>query len=245
MEKLMQIHEVSKLTGLSIRTLQYYDSIGLLLPSEYTQAGYRMYGTKELEKLQQIMLFKELEFSLKDIKRMLKAPDFDREKAITQQIEPLTLKREQLDRLIEFARKIKKSGAYSMDFDAFDTSKIDEYTKKAKEQWGQTTAYKEFEEKSEGWTKEDTKDITKSFMKLFEEFGTIKDSAPSSPKAQAQVKKLQDYITNHFYTCTNEILSSLGQMYASGGEFTENIDKAGGKGTAEFAAAAIDFYTKN
>ena len=90
---MMTVNEVSKLTGVSIRTLQYYDKIGLLHPAKYTEAGYRLYDDAALETLQQILLFRELEFPLKDIKEIISSPDFDRSKALEQQIELLKLKR--------------------------------------------------------------------------------------------------------------------------------------------------------
>lgn len=129
-----------------------------------------------------------------------------------------------------------------MDFSAFDTRKIDEYSERAKEQWGKTEAYKQFEEKSKDWTEETTKDIANDFMKMFVVFGSMKEKDPASAEVQEQVKKLQDYITEHFYNCTTQILSGLGRMYNGGGEFTENIDKAGGEGTADFTAKAIEIY---
>ena len=95
---MMTVNEVSRLTGVSIRTLQYYDKIGLLKPTEYTTAGYRLYDNRALEKLQQILLFRELEFSLKDIKQIMDAPGFDRQKALEQQIEVLILKKQQKKR---------------------------------------------------------------------------------------------------------------------------------------------------
>ena len=238
----MTVKEVSKLSGVSIRTLHYYDIIGLLQPTEVTDAGYRLYGDAALERLQQILLFRELEFPLKEIKGILDAPSFDRNKALEQQIELLVLKKEHLENLINFARGIKKIGVKHMDFTAFDTRKIDEYSERAKEQWGKTEAYKEFEEKSKDWTEDTTKDIVNDFMKIFVVFGSMKEKQPADAEVQAQVKKLQDYITEHFYNCTTQILSGLGRMYTAGGEFTENIDKAGGVGTAEFTARAIEIY---
>lgn len=239
---MMTVHEVSKLTGVSIRTLQYYDTIGLLKPDQYTESRYRLYDDTVLEKLQQILLFKELEFPLKEIKEIMDAPNFDRSKALEQQIELLTLKKEHLENLIDFARGIKWLGVKKMDFTVFDTRKMDEYVKSAKEQWGKTAQYKEFEQKARNWTKEDEVNMTNDFMKLFEEFGTMKELSPAEEKVQAQVKKLQDYITEHFYQCTNPILLSLGKMYSGGGDFTENIDKVGGEGTAEFTCKAIEVY---
>lgn len=90
---MMTVNNVSKLTGVSIRTLQYYDKIGLLHPAEHTEAGYRLYDDTALERLQQILLFRELEFSLKEIQAILQSPDFDRDKALEQQIELLSLKK--------------------------------------------------------------------------------------------------------------------------------------------------------
>jgi len=145
---MMTVHEVSKFAGVSIRTLQYYDKIGLLHPTGYTDAGYRLYDDADLERLQQILLYRELEFPLKDIREIMNCPDFDRSKALEQQIELLTLKKEHLDHLIKFALGIKMLGVKHMDFSAFDKSKLDEYARQAKEQWGNTSEYKEFAEKS-------------------------------------------------------------------------------------------------
>lgn len=241
---MMTVNEVSKLTGVSICTLQYYDTIGLLKPSKYTESGYRLYDDTALERLQQILLFKELEFPLKEIKEIIDAPDFDRSKALEQQIELLTMKKEHLENIINFARKIKMSGVKNMDFSVFDTKKIDEYAKRAKEQWGKTPEYKEFEEKAKNRSSEEQKSMINEFMNLFVEFGQMKTLNPADQGVQMQVKKLQDYITEHFYHCTDQILSGLGKMYSAGGEFTDNIDHAGGQGTAAFVTQAIDIYCK-
>ena len=241
---MMTVNEVSKLTGVSIRTLQYYDKIGLLKPAEYTESGYRLYDDAALEKLQQILLFRELEFPLKDIKEIVNRSDFDKTKALEQQIELLELKKEHIENLLTMCKYLKKRGVRYLNFTAFDSSKLDEYSKKAKEQWGQTPAYKEFSEKSKNWTKEYETGLMNDFMKYFEEFGTMKEMDPASDEVQAQVKKVQDFITENMYTCTNDILRGLGAGYAAGGEFTENIDKMGGKGTAEFIYEAIKIYCK-
>ena len=241
---MMTVNEVSKLTGVSIRTLQYYDKIGLLRPAQYTDAGYRLYDDAALETLQQILLFRELEFPLKDIGEIIGSPDFDRSKALEQQIELLTLKKEHIENLIDLARGIQLLGVRHLKFDAFDTKKIDEYAAQAKASWGNTPAYKEFEEKSKGRTKEQDRDISLGMMDIFAEFGAIRTTDPASEEAQALVKKLQDYITENFYTCTDEILNGLGKMYSGGGEFTKNIDSYGGEGTAEFAHQAIEIYCK-
>lgn len=242
-KKMMIVNEVSRLTGVSIRTLQYYDKIGLLPPADYTEVGYRLYDDETLQKLQIILLFRELEFPLKDIRRIIESPVFDREKALEQQIHILELKKEHIENLIDLARGVKKSGVKDMtDFTAFDTAKIDDYIAKAREYWGDTAAFKEFEEKNADRTSEENAGINTELMKIFAQFGGMKDMDPASPKVQKQVKKLQDYITDKFYKCTNTILSSLGHAYSAEGEMNWNIDKAGGKGTGEFVDKAIQIY---
>ena len=229
---MMTVHEVSKISGVSIRALHHYDNIGLLPATDVTEAGYRLYNKAALERLQHILLFKELEFPLKDIKEILDSPDFDRSKALEQQIHLLELRKEHLQNLIDLARGIKMIGVKLMSFEAFDTRKIDEYATQAKASWGKTEAYKEFEKKSEGRSKEAQQKLNVEMMSIFAEFGKIRDKAPDSEEATALAKKLQDHITEHYYTCTDEILLSLGTMYAGGGDFTTNIDNVGGEGTA-------------
>ena len=240
---MMTVHEVSRLTGVSIRTLQYYDRIGLLPPAEYTEAGYRLYDDTALETLQQILLFRELEFPLKEIRRIIQSPAFDRGRALEQQVELLELKKERLDRLIALARGIQTTGVTNnMDFSAFDTKKLDEYAARAKEAWGETPAYREFEQKAKGRTDTETRELNRQMLAIFADFGAIRDQDPAGEEAQGLVRRLQDFITAHYYKCTGRIPSGLGQMYAAGGEMTENIDRAGGNGTAEFASRAIRIY---
>ena len=115
------ISQVAKLTGVSIRALQYYDEIGLLKPSKLTAAGYRMYDDDALQTLQQILFFKELGFPLKEIKQILEQPDFDRTAAFKKQKELFLLKRSRLDRLIQLLEHLEKGEQY-MSFKEFDLS---------------------------------------------------------------------------------------------------------------------------
>lgn len=236
---MMTVHEVSKISGVSIRALHHYDNIGLLPATDVTDAGYRLYDETALERLQHILLFKELEFPLKDIKDILDSPDFERSKALEQQIHLLELRKQHLENMIDLACGIKMIGVKPMSFEAFDTRKIDEYAAQAKASWGKTDAYKEYEKKSEGRSKETQQKLNVEMMSIFADFGKIKELSPDSKDAVALAKKLQDHITEHYYTCTDEILLGLGTMYAGGGDLTTNIDKVGGEGTAVFACEAI------
>ncbi len=142
---------------------------------------------------------------------------------------------------LELVKKIKQELSRER-FAAFDTRKMDEYTRQARAVWGTTDAYKEYEQKSKDWTRADRTDIHRQMLDIFREFGEIRKSEPGSTEAQVLVKKLQDFISEKMYTCTNDILSGLGRMYGSGGDFTANIDRAGGEGTAQFACDAIQIY---
>ena len=129
-----------------------------------------------------------------------------------------------------------------MELDPFDMSGTGEYADRAKARWGDTDAYREYEERTAGRSEAETRDAAAGLMEILAGFGELKDRPASDPAVTAQAEALRDYITAHFYTCTPEILAGLGELYAAGGEFTESIDRAGGEGTAAFAAEAIAYY---
>lgn len=239
---MMTVKEVSNISGVSIRTLHHYDAIGLLKPTQITDSSYRLYDDEALERLQMILLFKEFGFPLKAIGKILDAPDFDRNRALEQQIELLNLRKEHLENLINFARGIKIAGVRYLDFTAFDTKKIDDYAVQAKLTYGKTEAYKEFEQKSTDRSIEKENEIASALMDLFRRIGALQNETPDCKSVQALVEELRGFITTHYYKCTLPILKSLGDMYAGGGTMTENIDNAGGRGTGAFTKAAIDIY---
>lgn len=228
------VKEISRLTGISVRTLHYYDEINLLKPTQTTDSGYRLYDDTALERLHSILLFRELQFPLKEIKVILDSPDFDKQTALKEQIKLLELQRNRLDEIIASAREILTKGAENMSFSAFDKTEIEKYADEVKQKWGHTEAYKEFEQKHFSPT-----DKIDELMQIFAEIGKIKHLSPDSAEAQDLVKKLQNFITENYYTCTDEILKGLGQMYILDERFKNNIDKAGGLGTAEFTAKII------
>lgn len=238
------VKEVSRLTGVSVRTLHHYDSIGLLKPARVTDAGYRLYDDAAIGRLQTILLFRELQFPLREIKEIMDSPEFDPVSALEQQIKMLELQRNHLNALISHARQIQKTGVMDMNFEPFDNSEMDEYAAQAKAKWGKTDAYKEFDQKIKGKTQAQIKTTGDALMDIFVALGAIRHLPPDSGEAQDLIAKLQNFITEHYYTCIPQILRGLGQMYISGDSMTENIDKAGGEGTAEFAHKAIEIYTK-
>ena len=234
------VKEVSRITGVSVRTLHHYDAIGLLRPTQVTESGYRLYDDTALQRLQIILFFRELEFPLQEIKDILDTPNFDPREALADQIHLLELQKQHLENLIAHARKIHKTGVIDLNFKAFDKHEMDAYAAEAKAKWGKTEAYQEYEKKSSG------KDAQygDALMAIFAEIGAVRHLDPASEEVQALVSKIQNHITAHFYNCTKPILAGLGQMYVSDQRFRENIDRAGGEGCAEFAAKAMEIYCK-
>lgn len=235
------VKEMSALTGISVRTLHYYDQIGLLKPSRKSEAGYRLYDDKALETLRQLLFFREFDIPLREIKAILEDPALDRDRILRMQRNMLLAERERVDRLIGSIDDILK-GEDNMDFSAFDPIKWDEYAKEAKERWGGSAEYREFEERQKGRSTEDDRAAVREFMAIFTEFGALREEHASAEAVRAQVKKLQGYITEHFYACSDKVLAGLGRMYAENGEMAENIDRAAGEGAAAFISEAIGAY---
>ena len=232
------VKEVSKLTGVSVRTLHHYDAIGLLKPTEVTEAGYRLYDDTALSRLQNILLFRELQFPLKEIKAILDSSSFDPLEALTQQIELLELQYKHIGELLSFAREIQKKG--EMNFHVFDKSEIKQYKAEAKAKWGHTKEYQEYAQKQKSGY--DFSETTSQLMNLFIEIGALRQLSPADKAVQEKIDALRSFITSNYYTCNTEIFRGLGQMYVNDERFKHNIDNAGGEGTAEFVKQAIEIY---
>lgn len=240
----LTVHEVAKRCGVSIRTLHYYDQLGLLKAGEVTQAGYRLYTEKELARLQQILFLRELDIPLKDVPALLTKAENEREAMLRKHIQLLTLKRDHYAGLIDLCEKLLQ-GECSIDFTPFDQKEIEsmkaEYAKEAKERWGQTEAYQESQKRQAKQTREEQTSMEAEQNEIFAAFASAVGEKPSSSGVQALVKRWQDHITKWHYPCTKEILSSLGQMYAGDERFQQSLD-AFGKGTAALMSQAIEAY---
>ena len=239
----MLIKEFAEFTGVSVRTLHYYDEIDLLPPAFVDKdSGYRFYDENSLLRMQEILFYRELEFPLKSIKEILSSPNYDKNKALNEQKRLLTLKKERLERLISAIDGAVK-GENIMK--AFDNSEFEKYKAEAQEKWGSTDAYKEHQEKTKNYTKQKWNDLAEGMDQIMAEFALCMKhgEAPDSAKTQTLVKALQRHITENYYLCTNEILAGLGQMYVGDERFKNNIDKHA-DGTAEFICEAIEVYCK-
>ena len=237
----MQIKEFAEVTGVSVRTLHYYDEIGLLVPAFVEQnTGYRYYDETSLLRMQEILFYRELDFSLKSIGEILAAPDYNRNKALEEQKKLLMLKKERLERLI-LAIDDAVKGEYIMR--AFDNSEFESYKSEVKAKWGQTDAYKEHAEKTKNYSKQKWDTLAEGMNHIMGEFAVCmkKGKMSDSEEAQSLVKMLKNHITENYYLCTNEILDGLGKMYGADERFKNNIDKHA-YGTAAFISEAIAVY---
>ena len=239
----MLIKEFAEFAGVSVRTLHYYDEIGLLVPAFVDRAtGYRYYDESSVLRMQEILFYRELDFSLKSIGEILSSPNYDTRKSLEEQKILLTLKKERLERLISSIDDAMK-GANIMR--AFDNSEFEKYKVEAQEKWGKTDAYKQHAEKTKDYSKQKWNALTGEMDRIMAEFAFCmkKSERPDSAEAQNLVKMLQNHISENYYLCTNEILLGLGQMYIADERFKNNIDKHA-NGTAAFICEAIAVYCR-
>ena len=237
----MQIKEFAEVTGVSVRTLHYYDEIGLLQPAEVDRfTGYRFYDEQSLLRMQEILFYRELDFSLKSIGEILSSPNYNKEMALKEQKKLLALKKERLERLISAIDHAVK-GENVMN--AFDNHEFETYKAEAQERWGKTDAYREHAVKTKDYGKDKWNSLAADMDIMFGEFALCMKNgvAPDAEESQSLVKKLQDHITENYYVCTKEILFGLGQMYVADERFKNNIDKHA-DGTAAFVGEALACY---
>ena len=240
------VKQVADLTGLSVRTLHHYDTIGLFKPSKYSESGYRLYSDEDLEVLQQILFFKELDFPLKEIESIIKNPNFNREKALLNHKNLLTLKRNRLNKLIRLVDKTLK-GDDSMSFSEFDVSEIEklqkEYADEAKEMYGNTDKYKMFQEKTKNYSKSDWANLYEKIEVIFKKFASVMDKGETSEEAKNLVNEWKNFISENLYDCDSETLLGLSKLYTDDKRFTKNIDKHK-KGLADFISKSIQIHCK-
>lgn len=247
------INKLAKIAGVSTRTLRYYDQIGLLKPSRIDSSNYRIYGSKDVEKLQQIMFYRELGFELSQIKKMLNAPSFDSQKALYEHLAVLQKKRMRINQLIKNISKTidNKKGLVDMTdkekFEGFKQKMLDENEKKygdeARKKYG-SDSIDSSNEKFKGMTQQQYRD----FEELSNEFNTTLKSAiatgdPSGELAQKACDLHKKWLL-HFWadgTYSKESHKALAQTYVDDKRFTEYYEKIA-PGAAKFLRDAINIY---
>lgn len=237
------ISEAARRTGVSVRTLRYYDQIGLLKPSEVSPAGYRYYDGPAMDTLQQILFYRELGVPLEQIGRILHAPDYDRTQALLRHRQLLLMKQQRLDDMLRLVDETIGGTVMYQDTPKPTQAQLDavkaEYAREAAERWGNTEAFFESREKHAAYTPEQEEQIKADMEDIFRAFAASGD--PAGPEAQALVRRWQEHITQYHYRCTDSILACLGQMYVNDPRFQDYLDQYG-PNTARRLSDAIAVY---
>lgn len=238
------VKAVADIAGISVRALHHYDAIGLLKPADLSAAGYRLYSRADLERLQQILLFRELGFALGDIREVIERPGFDRDQALRKHRQLLVERRDRLTALIESVDRtlttMERGG--TMDeksmFDGFDQSR---YEEEARQRWGRTDAYKESTRRAKLYTKDDWTAIKAEWGAIESGLAALMDGSPADPAVQTLVERHRRLITDRFYDCTLEIYRGLAEMYVADDRFAAHYE-AIRPGMAGFMRAAMLAY---
>lgn len=240
----LTVSELAKLTGVTVRTLHHYDEIGLLCPSKRTRAGYRLYGDSEVERLQQILLFRELGLGLDAIRDALDSAS-SLEALLNQHHEVLLTKRAKLDAMIAAVevrlrrgrKAIMTNDEIKAMFSGFDPEK---YEVEAKARWGNTDAYKESARRTKGYTKEDWERYREEAKRVDDALvALMRANVPvTAPEVQQQVLEHRLLIDRWFYPCGTEMHKDLGAMYVADERFKANLDRHA-PGYAKYLSDAI------
>ena len=241
----LQVKEVAKLTGVSVRTLHYYDEINLLTPNKLS-SGYRQYEEHHLERLQQILFFKNIGFSLKNIKKIIDDPEFNQLEALQLHKKMLMEKRKQIDKLLENVNKTinHQKGEIQMTqeekFLGFDFSK-NEYEQEARERWGDK-AVDASNERINKMAYSEESEFKQQFNQIYRDLANMRKLAPDAKEVQEKIGEWYAML-NKIGTYSYEAFASLGEMYVADERFTKNIDQFG-EGLAQFMKEAMEIYAK-
>ncbi|HEX8699064.1 MAG TPA: MerR family transcriptional regulator [Myxococcaceae bacterium] len=229
----LTVSQVAKLAGVSVRALHHYDEIGLLRPSGRSEAGYRLYEQPDLQRLQQVLFFKELGFPLEEITRIVRDPAFDVRAALRMQRQLLTERATRVQALIQAVdaalESIERGTVMTKEemFEVFGDFDPTKYEAEARERWGQTEAYRESARRTQRYTKKDWEQIKSEGDHLHKELAARLEEgrAPTDVEVMALAEQHRNYIGRWFYPCSPEMHRGLGELYVSDSRFTENIDR--------------------
>jgi MerR family transcriptional regulator, thiopeptide resistance regulator len=245
------IYTVKKLAdfaGVSVRTLHYYDEVGILQPESRSTGGYRYYGEEAVVRLQQIMFFRELGFGLDEIKKILSSPDFDVIAALQSHQTLLMKKAERIVELLATVNKtIKKlKGKVKMQiqeyYKGFTDEQIEKYRQEVRQRWGEKTLH-ESEDRVIKMGKEKFSELQAEGGKIFQSISDNMSTGHDSDLVQAQVAEWRRWLEN-FHHYSNEAALGVGQAYSQHPEFAKFFQKYH-KDLPEFLTKAIEYYFAN
>jgi DNA-binding transcriptional MerR regulator len=232
------VGEVAKLAHVSVRTLHHYDAIGLLAPSGRTDAGYRLYTDRDLERLQQVLFYRELGFALEDAQRMLDAKDYDRAKALASQRALLA------ERLARMQRTLALVDETIAAMERGDTmtkeAMFDAFADEAKAKWGDTPEYAEAQKRTKRYSKEDWAAIRAEMEAIEAAYAeALADGAsPIDARARDLAERHRRHIDRWYYPCSRAMHAALGNMYVADARFAAHYDQRR-EGLAQFVCDAI------
>lgn len=246
----MNIKEAARLTGLSVRTLQHYDNIGLLVPERNSENDYRIYSAEDMAKLQQILLFRECGLPLEQIGNILSHPSYSREDALAMQREYLLGEKRRIEAMLKTldhtldALKGGKEMTAEEQFEGFKFTRDNPYEEEARQRWGDEAVDKSnayIQSKSD----KDMSDIQEKMNAMFAGLAELRDTDPAGDVAQEAMEQMYNFMNGSFgVKYSYEAFAGLGAMYIADSRFQENIDRFG-PGLAEFLSKAMDIYGKN
>jgi DNA-binding transcriptional MerR regulator len=238
------VKAVADLAGISVRTLHHYDEIGLLKPAQVSASGYRLYTETDLERLQQVLFFKELGFGLQEIRSIIDSPGFDRRRALLEHKQLLLERRERIGRLIQSVDRTLEAmerGATMAEKDLFDGFDQSQYEEEARQRWGHTEAYRESTRRAKSYTKADWDAIKQESEQINQGLAALVGRDPADPEVQEWIRRHHQQINDRFYTCSTEIYRGLADMYVQDERFMATYEKIR-PGMAQFMRAAMPVY---
>ena len=244
-QRTYRVSEVARIAGVSVRALHHYDEIGLLVPRERSEAGYRVYDEDDLLRLQQILLGRELGLALEDIRRSLDDPSFDHRQALLAQKRQLQARARRADEMIRAVdtalAMLEDAQGGSMDmqqlFDGFDPT---QYQAEVQERWGESEAYRESAKRSKRYGKDDWRRIQEEQAAIYADAAAALQAgrAPDSAEAMDVAERHRQSIERWFYACGPAMHTNLADLWEADARFAESIDKHGAD-LSPFLAAAV------
>lgn len=249
------IKKLSQLAGVTSRTLRYYDKINLLKPKRINSSGYRIYGSQEVDRLQQILFFREFELPLEEIKNILDHPDYDTTAALKEHRQQLLAKREQLDHLLLTIDKTiaHERGEQKMTdkekFEGFKKEQLAEneakYGQEIREKYGEDTI-KKANQKFHNLTEEEYEELQSMAQLIITDLKAAMETGdPASAEAQAVAALHKQWLAFTWPSYSKEAHRGLADMYVYDERFTKYYDEPAGVGAAQFLRDAIHAYTQD
>ncbi len=248
---MFKIKQFAEMTGVTVRMLRHYDKIGLLIPEHINPfTGYRYYGSKNLQSMQQILFFKTLDFSLNEIKDIVNDESLDRHAILSMQRNLLNIQKDRLNSMVHFIDDLLKKGVTHMseqmknvlNNDQFNEQKM-AYAKEARQKWGKTTSYQQSQKRLSQYSQEQIKQLNQQQQDIYRNIAALMHLDVKDAQVQDLIHQARILINDHWYDCGMEQFSALGQMYVADNRFKQNIDQHG-TGLAEFIKKGIDHYCR-